>query len=342
MTKQPKPAKNLRLYDNTRLSTFRKCPRFFYFRHIRDWEAQTSKIALSFGKAWHAAQEVIWPGICDGKPKNVVMKEAYAAFMVAWIEDGWPEKLSYEDEKELSPRTPAIGLEMIAAYVDERYRRISEVEIISVELPFVVPLDPTDDSLFYIGKLDKVVQEKFSMKKIRGIEHKTTTAYRKDGKFKQAFLDSFSPNSQVDGYLYALHMTYPGKVGGIWVDAALVHKTETAFQFIPVEKRKEAMDMWLWSARYWIDMIEANTAHLETLSPDDPYMAAFPQRTESCFDYNSACEYIDTCKAWPNPIGRSTPPGFRVHKWDPLEFVDAAPLLPQEPSAKPAKGKSKR
>lgn len=329
-----KPAPNLRLYDNTRLSAFRKCPRYFYYRHVRHWEALENRIALSFGKAWHSAMEVVWPGIIAGKEKHVVMKEAFAAFMITWIEDGWPEKLSYEDEKEYSPRTPATGLEMIAAYVDDRYRRIREFEIISIEQAFVIPLDPDDPSLFYIAKMDKVVRELTLRKKILGIEHKTTTAYKKEGKFKSNFIDSFSPNSQVDGYLYALHMTYPGQVGGVWIDGALVHKNETGFKFIPIEKQKPHLDQWLWSARYWIDMIEANKAHAQTLSATDPYMAAFPQRTESCFDFNTACEHVLTCKSYPNPIERDIPPGFRQHEWNPLEHIQAGHLLPQAPVKK--------
>lgn len=323
----------LKLYDNTRLSAFRKCPRFFYYRHVRDWEPVSTRIPLDFGGAWHAAMEVIWALIPKGVPQRQIIEAAYAAFVTDWVERGQPEPklISYELEKQMSPRTPAVALEMISEYVGTRYARIRDVEIVSIEEPFVVPLDPEDDSLFFIGKLDKVVRERMGKGKIRGVEHKTTTAYKKDGKFKTSFIDSFSPNSQVDGYIYALHMTYgTPNVAGVWVDAALVHKTETGFMFIPVEKRLEQTNMWLWSARYWIDMIEANTAHLATLSPDDPFMAAFPQRTESCWDFNAPCEHLMTCKSWANPIGKDCPPGFRVKKWDPLEFVDAEPLLPKE------------
>jgi hypothetical protein len=320
---------SLRLYDNTRLSAFRKCPRYYYYRHVRHWEAIDTKVALSFGKAWHAAMEYVWPAIIAGTEKRDIMKTAMLYWTKAWVEDGHPAKLTLAQEQEYAPRTPSTALEMLVDYIDQRYRRISELEIISVEKPFVVPLDPDDDKLFYIGKMDKVVREKTGRRKVRSIEHKTTTAYKKDGKFKQSFLDSFSPNAQIDGYIYALHMTYPGEVSGVWIDGALVHRNETGFTMIPVEKIKAATDMWLWSTRYWIDQIEANTEHLKNLSPDDPYMAAFPQRTESCWDFNSACEHLLTCKAWPNPMGKAVPSGFREHKWDPLEFVDASDLLPK-------------
>lgn len=323
---------DLRLYDNTRISDFKKCPRYFYYRHVRNWESTSTRLPLDFGGAWHAAMEVIWPLIVKQTPKREVMEAGMAAFLDDWMARGQPHpsKISYELEKDMSPRTPAIAMEMLTDYVDKRYSQIMDLEIISVERPFVIPLDPQDDSLFYVAKLDKVVRERQGKGKIRGIEHKTTTSYKKDGKFKTSFLDSFSPNSQVDGYIYSLHMTFGhDKVSGVWVDAALVHKTETGFKFIPVEKQLSQTNMWLWNTRYWIDMIEANVAHLSSLSPSDQYMAAFPQRTESCWDYNSPCDHIMTCKSWSNPIGHEAPSGFRVHKWDPLEFIDAEALLPE-------------
>lgn len=323
---------NLRLYDNTRLAAFKKCPRFYFYRHVMDWETQTTRAPLVFGSAWHAAMEVVWPEMIRGTPKETILRLAMAAFVENWVSEGMPhpKEISYEMEKELSPRTPSVGMEMLAAYIDERLPKMKDLELISVERPFVVPLDPEDDTLFYIGKIDKVVSQKKMAKPIRGIEHKTTTAYKKDGKFRDSFTSSFSPNSQVDGYLYALHMIYPGKVSGVWVDGALVHKTETGFLFVPVEKRKDMLNAWLWETRYWIDQIEANRAALEHMSPEDEYMAAFPKQTGSCYDFNSACEYIYLCKSWPNPLGKEVPPGFRVNKWDPLMFVDAEDLLPKE------------
>lgn len=323
---------NLRLYDNTRLACFKTCPRKYFYRHVLDWEVQAPRVPLVFGSAWHAAMEVVWPEMIRGTPKDTILRLAMAAFLENWEAEGMPppREISYELEKKLSPRTPSVATEMLAAYIDERLPKVRDLELVSVERPFVVPLDPEDDTLFYIGKIDKVVRQRKLARGIRGIEHKTTTAYAKDGKFRDSFTSSFSPNSQVDGYLYALHMIFPGKVSGVWVDGALVHKTETGFLFVPIEKPQSQLNAWLWETRYWIDQIEANKAAIELMSPDDEYMAAFPKQTGSCYDFNSACEYILMCKSWPNPLGHEVPAGFRVNKWDPLMFVDAEDLLPKE------------
>ena len=317
-------------YDNTRVSTFKTCPRKFFFRHVKHWVADGNKAALAFGAAWHSAQEVIWPAMIKGLPKNEIAKLAFIAFVQEWTDQGFPhpDEIGYELEKELAPRTPGTAFEMILDYIDNRIPKVKDLELISVERPFIVPLDPDDDSVFYVGKIDKVVRQRG---KVRAVEHKTTTLYKKDGGFRSTFIDGFSPNSQVDGYLYALHMLWPGQVQGVWIDGALVHRNETAFMFIPVEKQEDQLHSWLWETRYWIDQIQAHKAALEECSPEDPFMAAFPRQTGSCQDYNTNCEYRDICRFKANPLSiTEVPGGFHEEVWDPLKETGAFALLGQE------------
>lgn len=312
-----------RLYDNTRISTFKACPRKFYFRHVLDWtEAGPARAPLIFGGAWHAAMDSLWPNMIQGNYGYQAVAEAHSAFVAEWIERGGPdpEDIDYEMEKEMSPRTPARALDLLLGYAEARGQHLERgFELLHIERPFVVPLDPNDKGLYYVGKIDKICKVR---RKIIPIEHKTTTAYSKSGSFRSIFLDSFSPNSQVDGYLFAMHMLFPNKIGGVWVDATLVHKEHEAFQFIPVERQLRMLDTWLWETRDWIDSIEANMAALDQVSPDDKYMAAFPKNTNSCFDFNSACPYLYPCKAWSNPMGRDVPRDLKVEKWDPLDRMD--------------------
>lgn len=309
----------VRLYDNTRLSDFKRCPRLFFFRHVLNWVPKGTRLPLVFGGAWHAAMEVIWGAMAQRPDKEKLVKAGYAAFLEYWEREGLPGTMSYEQEKEFSPRTPGKAYEMIVAYVMDRYERFDHIEVLAIEQAFMVPLDPLDPTLFYVGKIDKIVR---MGNKIRGIEHKTTTAYAKNGDFRSLFLESFSPNSQVDGYQYALHMLYPGESGGVWVDAALVHKEREAFTFIPVEKQMKYLDNWLWDTKTWIAAVEGELAKLDQASSQMPYMPAFPKNTNSCWDFNSACAYHDICKAWTNPLGRDVPEQYNVEKWDPLDQID--------------------
>jgi len=301
------------------------------YRHEFHWTPKGSKVALIFGGAWHAALEVIWANW--GKvPKGELARRSFGAFLQHWCGEGMPAPgdMDYEMQKELSPRTPGRGMEMIVAYIDKRAKDGAEFEVIAIEKPFIVPLDPNDDTLFYIGRIDKIVKR---WNKIYGLEHKTSSEYRKGGPFRSIFLDSFSPNSQVDGYLYALHMLYPGKVGGVWVDAALVHNVEEGFVFIPVEKQFDHLDSWLYDTRWWIDQLEQEKLRLleeQQREKRSKYLRAFPKRTNACRDFGALCPYLDLCKAWPNPVGQPLPPGFIESKWNPMDHIKGLEQLTEE------------
>jgi hypothetical protein len=298
----------------------------YFFRHVLDWTPEGVQWPLVFGASWHAAMDHVWRKLLLEKEKGPINHEliargAFKKFVEKWIEEGAPppEQIDYEMQQELAPRTPAHAYEMLVGYVFTKAKLVNDMELVSTERPFAVPIDPANE-VFYVGKIDKQVRLK-SSGKIRGIEHKTTTAYRKGGPFRAGYIDSFSPNSQVDGYLFALHMMFPGEVEGIWVDASLVHKTEEGFIFIPVDKQLSMLDAWLWDTREWIERIEADKERLANASPNDPYLRAFPRDTNSCWNFNRQCPYAYPCKAWPNPLGRQMPPNMIVEHWNPLDEI---------------------
>lgn len=336
----------MRYYDNTRLSDYRSCPRFYYYRHERHWRTAGIEWPLVFGASWHSAMDVVWQSLLDHNlgqiPHELIARKAFKAFVKRWIEEGAPapENIDYELAQEISPRTPGQAFEMLIAYVFDRAKLLQDYSLIAIERPFAVPLDPKEE-LFYIGKIDKAVRLK-SSGKVRGIEHKTSTAYKKGGPFRGAYIDSFSPNSQVDGYLFALHLLFPGEVSGVWVDAALVHKTEEGFTFIPVDKQLRMLDAWLWETRNWIRRLEEDKERLALQEHSGggfsrPVMEAFPKNTNSCFNFNRACPYIDCCKAWPNPLGKAMPQNMIETKWDPLEHIGPIPGVTDEAGTKVGK-----
>lgn len=321
-------------YDNTRLSEFKSCPRKYFFRHYMDWTFEGFAPALLFGSSWHAAMDCLWPIMAEGDNAHTLSTKeiaivAYDAFLTEWIKGGGPNPDETDGEvfERLEPRTPMNAMEMIYAYVDERrslFQRKS-FELLGVEVPFAVPLDPEDDNLYYVGRLDKVFRLKDG---IYVGEHKTSSLYAKASTFRYNFIDSFSPNSQVDGYIHALNMLYPDeKIAGVWVDAALVHKTvHDGFKIIPVEKRLKQLEGWLWEATYWVDQIENNKEALASMDPSAPYMHAFPKNTGACQDFARNCTYIDICRGFPNPMGQDTPAGMKKEHWSPYERLELGEL----------------
>jgi len=223
-------------------------------------------------------------------------------------------------------RNAETAMEMLYNYIEERGPMLCgrDFKLLAVEQPFAVPLDEARPELIYIGRFDKVF--KYQGRIYIG-EHKTTTSYKKDGPFRFDFVESFSPNSQVDGYLYAAHLTYGDAVKGCWIDAALVHASvHDGFRFIPIDRHLEQLTGWVWETRYWISQIEANASAVDALRserPNIPYMAAFPKNTTSCTNYGG-CPYLDMCKMWSNPEHFEEPDGFAIQKWEPFDELELA------------------
>lgn len=301
-------------HDNTKVSDYRRCPRFFYFRHELGWVVDTPRLALAFGGAWHKAMDILWTNINDEYASNL----AYDAFLLAWIGE---YKLSHPDDmgpaeiEQCGMRHPFTAHEMLINYVAVRRTWISECEVLAIERPFIVSLS---DDIFYAGRIDKIVKRRG---KIHGIEHKTTSAYKKDGPFRKQFLESFSPDSQIDGYLFAGHELYGQDFQGIYVDGALVHKTiHDGFCMIPVQRHPKQLEAWKWETQEQVGLIRHNKG-FQNLATDIGFMAAWPKNTNSCWDFNAACSYLNLCKSWPDPREKELPSGYVVDKWDPFTFL---------------------
>lgn len=256
---------------------------------------------------------------------NALVKKSMKAFLSYWEKNG-PDINPFAQEDEFGKpqfRNASTAMEMLFNYIEERRSILQsrDFKLLAIEQPFAVPLDPERDDLFYIGRLDKVFEYQ---KRIYIGEHKTTTLYKKDGPFPSAFIESFSPNSQVDGYLYAAHLIYGKRAKACWIDASLVHKTiHDGFRFIPVERQLQQLAGWVWEARYWVEQIEANDRVFGSNQPleDLDYMPAFPKNTSSCIRFNTTCTYMDLCKMWSNPMRHGEAPGYAIEKWEPFDVL---------------------
>jgi hypothetical protein len=314
-----------RYYDNTRISTAKRCFRKYYFRHYKDWDKTGFNKDLAFGSAWHEGMDIIWTRCSEHGVQNLNIREladeAYEAFLVKWCEEGGehPMEMGPEMIDILGAKHPFVAHEMYNEYIPARTAFFSDptFELIACEQPFAVPLDPSDETLFYVGRMDKVFRK-------GGLiyigEHKTTSLYSKEAGFRSTFMDSFSPNSQVDGYLHAAHMLYGETAAAVWVDAALCHKKiHDVFRFIPIERKYEQLDAWLYDTRWWVDAIEQSWDVVEKTKSSDPFLMAFPKNTEACMDYGRSCPFIGPCKMIPNPSGTNLPDGYTVDRWSPFD-----------------------
>lgn len=313
----------MRYFDNTRLKSFRSCPRKYYFRHIRHWVSDEKALPLTFGLCWHEAVDTVWRLASTNWPDDKIVKTAMAAFLSKWEEEGmtpWQD-ISLEDEKQMNPRTPGVAAEMLNEYVKVRRPFIQKKELLEVELPFAVPVGRENE--MYVGRMDKVFRDP-DVGIIVG-EHKTTTSYKKGGPFRSDYIESWSPESQIDGYLHAAHMMYGKEARYVYVDAALVHKeVHDGFKFIPINRQLSQLDAWLWETHYIMEEIAHNRELLfEKDHSQESYLAAFPKNTNSCYEYMRPCPYLDLCKMVSNPETLTEPPEGRiVEKWSPFETLE--------------------
>lgn len=304
----------MRFYDNTRVSAYRRCPRFFMLRHIFHWTSSRTSIALANGSGWHAAMDVIW--------NKGTIEEAVDAWTTCMLEENFDVSSdSLHDMNFNSMYTREVTRTRLKNYVSHYKNMLNSVKVISTEQPFAVPLN--QEGIYYVGRFDKIIEDQ--RKAIRIIEHKTSSSYKKNGPFKQTFIDSFSPNSQIDGYLYAGSLLYGDKFRGIFVDAALIHKeVYNGFTMIPIEKKFEMVDAWLHETKHWVDEIRYQYGSLTSSKEyyaSLPFLTIFPRRTEECSSY-SGCIFRDICRYVANPMKLEGPPeGFIVKKWSPFETV---------------------
>lgn len=334
-------------YDNTRVSTYRSCPRKFFFRHVLDLTREGDRIELIFGQAWHEAMNVVWNYLSTGAPPAHVVKEAWKAFLKLWLEKDLPEPNTdnYQNIVDKWPvKNPYVALEMLESYVAQRGTFIKGCTEVECEKPFAVPLgmsvfmpETVDDygqvipaheeEVFYIGRLDKAVYHREQGRLI--VEHKTTGWYAKEGGFRSDYLESFSPNSQVDGYLFAGNSLYNPGPREIWVDAALTHKTvHDKFKFIPINRQFAQLDNWLAETKEWVQRIVTDTVKYEQDDGTKP-MVAFPKDTGSCHTF-SGCSYRDICKYISDPRRVGIPAGFRVERWEPFDILKVGQIMQQK------------
>lgn len=308
-------------YDNTMLSHYKGCPRFYYLRDVRGWRAEGVSAALKFGLAWHSGQNIIWQGY--GKMPNAKLVElAMEAWNDTWVEEGMVSmnEWNMEEEQKWGARTPGTAREMYTQYLVARETTLRAAKLEQCEQPFAVPVFPDDPTIWYIGRKDKKVR-------INGdvviIEHKTTSEYRIDGGFKESYLTGWSPNSQCEGYLYDSRVTDKVPARYVWIDAALVHKkVHDKFKFIPISAAMAALDAFLWEMRDWILRIVGEKKRLADQDPSASHMTAFPKNTENCTTKYGQCGFIGICRSIPRPDKLAEPPGGFIHEpWEPFDTL---------------------
>ena len=326
--------------DNSTISCFRDCRRRALYRYVKDWTKDGPEApSLAFGRGGHNGLDGMyklyyttkdettnlstaeWPKI---KASDAFLESiadiAYKAFLEEWTDAGYPETHSFEVLETDPKRTPIRAKNMFIQYYLDMMHIMDGWSLIESEAPFIVPLDDTETKYWYGGRMDKIIA---SEEGLWLVEHKTSSLYSKSSGFQSAFSDSFSPNSQIEGYMFALHwLKARGEIKsdlpivGVIVDAALVHKVQFYFKRIPIYYDERLVTQWYEEVIQYVHEFD------QTLEN-----GKWSRNTDSCQGKYGCCQFVDVCRMYPdhNPLlaNNQPPQGFTERAWTP--YVEEVP-----------------
>ena len=333
--------------DNSTISSFRDCRRRALYRYVKDWATDGPEPAsLTFGRGWHSALDALYKLYYTTRQETATMSKvewnkvrasdgflevlidvAYEAFLKDWTEAGYPAEPTFEDLESDPKRTPIRAKNMLIQYYLDMSTILDSWELVESEAPFIVPLDDKSTKYWYGGRMDKIIA---SDEGLWLVEHKTSSLYSKTAGFQSAFVDSFSPNSQIEGYMFALHWLQsqgeikdPRPIVGVYVDAALVHKTQFYFKRIPIYYDERLVQQWHHEVTKYV-------AEFDKAMETNHWL----RNTDSCQGKYGKCAYVDLCRMYPDHeellnengiLAGNAPPGFVERAWTPyVEVPDAS------------------
>lgn len=300
--------------DSSKLSTYRDCPREFFFRYLLGWAIPTDSHHLVVGTAWHLAMEHISKHAADPN-------RADAAFTI-FLND-LRKTFSPAFDETLGAKGPGNIQKALTQYAERYANDHTEWETLHIEVPATATIGH-DRAIS--GRMDLVRRSK-SDGMVRVFDHKTTS------QDSFGWRNQWTLSFQLGTYIHALYCVYePGQVWGAIVDGAILRQAKSErgtskgndFARVEVRRTPDQQAAWLADVNMWWDRIEADFALLGRTSPSEPVMTAFPRNDGHCVRYNSICPYHAICTLQPNPLqlaeqvqdSQSPPLGMEVRFWD--------------------------
>lgn len=294
--------------DSSKLKDFKRCPRYFFYRHVLGWQEQNPNIHLVFGSAWHEAMEHL---LLHGYDDNSVIA-AFDKFLVYFRKSFPPET-----DGMFKGKTVDNAFTVLSQYANyPEYRRDLEThEVLFTEIAGSVAIDASR-TLFF--RQDSILKDR-KTGKIRSREHKT-------GSRTWMWEEQWLLAGQIGTYNHVLYCLYPREMvegvemnGSFFLNRKSPAKSEDIFRRFLIRKNQGQMQVWLDAVRFYMWEIEREYKILGDCKEEDQTLTCFPLRDNSCQDFGRMCEFHDFCLAWPNPLQKcfEPPMGFKVEFWDP-------------------------
>lgn len=255
----------MNLNDNTMLSTFRDCPRKYFYRFILHLTSSEREMGIGalFGIAIHTALEVFYSSN-EGK-----REKAEDAFLQAWV--------PFEGEDLTGKCTSERGIVIINEY--EKHYKEDPFKVIDTEVTLHGVLS---EGSHFVFNIDAIVEwegkEGFYV-----MEHKTSA--------RKGFL-SLRPNLQTEGYVWAVKQLMELDVKGVIFNIINYRKGRKGeevrdtieFSRVMTQVVEGELREWKRDVRGWLKGIKA-------CEEEDYWMKA----TECCRRYG-ACSFLSLCE----------------------------------------------
>ena len=246
--------------DNFALTLHQTCPSKYNLRIRQHWTVRARSAALGFGGAMHYGLHE-WYRTDD-------LQMALAA-----IENGWPKDLPVDDYRSLSKAIETMEL-YVVEYPNENFKVVGMPDDPMLEVSFTLDTGLKTEGgepIEYGGIFDGIIDYG---PYVYVLEHKTTSV------MGATYFHQFKPNNQITGYVWAAGLLSNRKVGGAFINAIGIYKSQaTRFERKLVTRQPEDIDEWLRGVKATCDEIEM---HQRT--------GVWPMRTVNCTMYG-LCEY---------------------------------------------------
>ena len=286
---------NIEFIDYTSLSAYMRCPRQYWWRHIKHIDIIGNKNALINGSAYHDTLSHYYKMKLEGKNHE-------DALLLSLM--GLPKLMeSINMETDNSQKySVSVAVDTINNYFerwkDEPYKTLN------TEIGFAIDVG----NCSFIGKIDRYIESDFG-KMI--LETKTTTIVgnRWDRRLK--------PNLQIDGYVSAIFITTGEMPYGAVLDIIPIHedkkKRQQPFRFITTRTEQD-VENWLVVVQQWIKKINF-----------DVEQEFFPMNTDTCTPLlGFECSFTTLCSKYNNPhkIKNIELTGdFCINPWAPFDLL---------------------
>ena len=271
--------------DTSMMNDFRKCPRYFEYRHIDYLVPKTSSIKAKpeFGSALHDALES-WYTHQDANKMD-------RAFCARWG--------PYEGEDDTGIRTAIKGLAITKKY--REYFADEPFDILDLEIGGAVDMG----SFAFLFRCDGLIKYQ-DRGEVMVFEHKTS-AHR-------GFLIP-KPNHQIDGYIYGVRELTGQNVTGAILNQLYFRKgrkterIEDTITFNREETTRNETELERWRKEaVWLSDQVQECCRSEF----------FPRNTSSCTQYGR-CPYIELCQAGEGETYTSIKGAmFEKEMWEPF------------------------